>query len=321
MSISVLGAGAFGTALAVTFARTGSKVRLWGRDEKFMQKLTAEQSNKKYLPNASFPKSMSVSQDLESALDADIILFAVPTQKLSGLLEGVGQTLDEKLLVACCKGIDLSTGQGPTAILSKYAPECDAAILTGPSFATDLAANMPTALTLACKQMDAGKDLQSALATPVLRIYTTTDVIGAELGGAFKNVMAIACGICIGAGFGVSARAALMTRGYAEILRLALAMGAKAETLSGLSGLGDLSLTCMSENSRNFRYGLALGRGQAFDPSVTVEGISTAHAALEHPRFSKIDMPVTKIVHEISKGTTDASSAMQKLMNRPQKEE
>ena len=321
MSISILGAGAFGTALAVTFARTGSKVRLWGRDVKFMQKLTVEQSNKKYLPNASFPKSMIVTQDLESALNADIILFAVPTQKLSGLLEGVGQTLDEKLLVACCKGIDLSTGKGPTAVLSKYAPECDVAILTGPSFATDLAANMPTALTLACKQIDAGKDLQSALATPVLRIYTTTDVIGAELGSAFKNVISIACGICIGAGFGVSARAALMTRGYAEILRLALAMGAKAETLSGLSGLGDLSLTCMSENSRNFRYGLALGRGQAFDPSVTVEGVSTAHAALEHPRFSKIDMPVTKIVHEISNGTTDASSAMQKLMNRPQKEE
>lgn len=321
MSISILGAGAFGTALAVTFARTGSKVHLWGRDAEFMQKLAAEQYNKKYLPNASFPKSMSVSQDLESALDSDIILFAIPTQNLSSLLEGVGQTLNGKLLVACCKGIDLSTGQGPTSVLSKYAPRCDVAILTGPSFANDLAANMPTALTLACKEIDTGKNLQSVLATPVLRIYTTADVIGAELGGAFKNVMAIACGICIGAGFGVSARAALMTRGYAEILRLALAMGAKAETLSGLSGLGDLSLTCMSKNSRNFRFGMALGQNHAFDPSVTVEGVSTARAALEHPRFSKIDMPITKIVHEISNGATDAFNAMQTLMNRPHKEE
>ena len=321
MSISILGAGAFGTALAVTFARTGSKVRLWGRDIKFMRKLAAEQCNKKYLPNASFPKSMSLSKDLENALDADIILFAVPTQKLSHFLEGVGPTLDRKLLVACCKGIDLGTGRGPSAVLTKYAPGCVAATLTGPSFATDLAANMPTALTLACKKICAGKELQSALATPVLRIYTTTDVIGAELGGAFKNVMAIACGICIGAGFGDSARAALMTRGYAEMLRLALAMGAKVETLSGLSGLGDLSLTCMSENSRNFRYGLALGRGKGFDSNITVEGVATAHAALGHPEFSKIDMPITKIVHGISNGTTDIADAMKKLMNRPQKEE
>jgi glycerol-3-phosphate dehydrogenase (NAD(P)+) len=321
MSISVLGAGAFGTALAITFARTGSKVSLWGRDPNLMQSLSTEQCNKKYLPNASFPPSIKVSQDLENALEADIILFAVPTQKLARLLGGMGHNLDGKLLVACCKGIDLRTGQGPTSIVSKYAPDCEVGILTGPSFATDLAANMPTALTLACNKTSVGKDLQSALATPVLRIYTTTDVIGAELGGALKNVMAIACGICIGAGFGDSARAALMTRGYAEMLRLALAMGAKAETLSGLSGLGDLSLTCMSESSRNFRYGLALGRGKAFDPSITVEGVATAHAALGNPQFSKVDMPITKIVHEIANGTIDADGAMQNLMNRPQKEE
>jgi glycerol-3-phosphate dehydrogenase (NAD(P)+) len=321
MNICILGAGAFGTALAVTLARVGSKVTLWGRDVKFMQKLAGEQCNKKYLPNASFPTSMIVSQDLDSVLSADIILFAVPTQKLSNLLGGLGQNINGKLLVACCKGIDLSTGQGPTAILTKYVPRCESAILTGPSFASDLAANMPTALTLACQKISAGRDLQSALSTPVLRIYTTSDVIGAELGGAFKNVMAIACGACIGAGFGDSARAALMTRGYAEMLRLGLAMGAKAETLSGLSGLGDLSLTCMSKNSRNFCYGLALGRNKAFDPSVTVEGITTAYAALEHPRFSDIDMPITKIVYEISNGTMDAVGALQKLMSRPQKEE
>ena len=321
MRISILGAGAFGTALAVTYARTESKVLLWGRDIKFMQKLATERSNKKYLPDASFPKSMIINQDLESALDADIILLAVPTQNLSGLLKGMGRALNRKLLVACCKGIDLNTGNGPTAILQKYAPEGEAAILTGPSFAAELAANMPTALTLACKKIDVGKQLQTALGTPVLRIYTTTDVIGAELGGAFKNVIAIACGVCIGAGFGVSARAALMTRGYAEILRLALAMGAKAKTLSGLSGLGDLSLTCMSDYSRNFRYGLALGRGKKFDQSITVEGVSTAHAALGNPQFRKIDMPITKMVHKICNGSTDASSAMQKLMKRPQKEE
>jgi glycerol-3-phosphate dehydrogenase (NAD(P)+) len=240
-------------------------------------------------------------------------------QSLGALLDRWPGIDARQPLVACCKGVDLATLRGPVALILSRRPGASAAILTGPSFAADIAKGLPTALTLAAT--DGGEALQEALATPTLRLYRTDDVRGAELGGALKNVIAIASGVVIGAGLGDSARAALMTRGYAEMQRLALAMGARAETLAGLSGLGDLVLTCTSLQSRNFRYGCALGRGEAFDPKITVEGVATARAALRLARETGIDMPVTAMVDALASRRTSLNDAIGQLMSRPLKQE
>ena len=200
-------------------------------------------------------------------------------------------------------------------------PASSVALLTGPSFAADIARGLPTALTLACEDEDEGERLQHLLSTPVLRLYRASDVTGAELGGALKNVIAIAAGVVIGAGLGDSARAALMTRGYAEMVRLAVHLGARAETLAGLSGLGDLVLTCTSAQSRNFRYGVALGSGADFDPTITVEGAATAKAVSDLAEVQGIELPITALVAALIDGRTDLPSAIQALFSRPLKKE
>ena len=232
------------------------------------------------------PKSVSVTADLRDLAGAQAVLLALPMQALAEFLAGA--VLPPVPLVACCKGIDLTTLRGPVAVIAAARPGNPVAILTGPSFAADIARGLPTALTLAGDEAEA---LQHLLSTPALRLYRTDDVIGAELGGALKNVIAIAAGVVIGAGLGSSARAALMTRGYAEMLRLALSLGARAETLAGLSGLGDLVLTCTSTQSRNFRFGIALGAGTEFDPALTVEGVATARAVVRMAGRMTADHP------------------------------
>ena len=321
MTFSVLGSGAFGTALAIALARGGKDVTLWGRNDTQIQLMRNTRRNNKYLRDIDFPASMRTTGNLQSACQTQIIFLAVPMQQLSALLLKVGTGLDGKVLVACCKGIDLSTGQGPSGIINRLAPKAKAAILTGPSFASDIAKGLPTALTLACTSQTIGQKTQKSIATEALRIYRSEDVTGAELGGALKNVVAIACGIAIGAGLGDSARAALMTRGYSEMCQMALALGAKSETLSGLSGLGDLSLTCMSKGSRNYRFGLALGSGHEQDETETVEGKATAKAALKRAQELGLDMPITKAVDDLVSGKIDVREATRMLMSRPQKEE
>jgi glycerol-3-phosphate dehydrogenase (NAD(P)+) len=216
--------------------------------------------------------------------------------------------------------VDLLTLRGPAAVISAARPDLVAAILTGPSFADDIAKGLPTALTLACAS-DVGQSVQHLLSTPNLRIYRSSDVIGAELGGALKNVIAIAAGVVIGAGLGDSARAALMTRGYAEMQRMALHLGALPETLAGLSGLGDLVLTCTSMKSRNLRFGIALGAGTDFDPTITVEGVSTAKAVAELARTLPITMPITQMVADLIDRTVTLDQAVRSLMSRPLKQE
>ena len=200
-------------------------------------------------------------------------------------------------------------------------PDCQSALLTGPSFAHDIACGLPTALTIACADDMVGRQLQQQLTTSNLRLYRTTDTIGAELGGAIKNVIAIACGAAMGAGLGDSARAALMTRGYAEMQRMALPLGARPETLAGLSGFGDLTLTCSTQASRNYRFGVALGQGVGFDPKITVEGAATARATLRRARDMQIEMPITAAVVGLLEGAIDISQAMEILLSRPLKEE
>lgn len=316
--IGVVGAGAFGTALAVALGREGRVVQLWARDGAHVAEMARTGANAGRLPGVALPESVSVTAEIGDLAGAKAVLLSLPMQALRGFLGEHAEVLNGLPLVACCKGVDLITLKGPTALIAAACPDSAFAILTGPSFAADIARGMPTALTLAGAE---GETLQHLLATPTLRLYRTDDVTGAELGGALKNVIAIAAGIVIGAGLGDSARAALMTRGYAEMARLALALGARAETLAGLSGFGDLVLTCTSAQSRNFRYGQALGSGQVFDTSVTVEGAATAKAVSDMAQKMNIDMPITRMIAALIDQQITLPQAIAALLARPLKQE
>lgn len=313
--IGVLGAGAFGTALAVALAREGRAVALWARDGAQVADMARERENSARLPGVPFPEGLVPCADLADLSGAEVLLLALPMQVLGGFLARHDVTAPN--LVACCKGVDAATLSGPVGLIRAARPKAHAAILTGPSFAADIARGLPTALTLA----GGDEALQRLLSTPSLRLYRSDDVVGAELGGALKNVIAIAAGVVIGAGLGDSARAALMTRGYAEMTRLALALGARAETLAGLSGLGDLVLTCTSSQSRNFRFGQALGQGQRFGAGVTVEGIATARAVTRLAQARGIDMPITAMVAALVDQRITLPEAIQALLSRPLRQE
>ena len=315
--IGVVGAGAFGTALAIALARDGRSVTLWARDIGDM----AQTRRSPRLPDVTLPDGINITENMVDIAASETILLAVPAQSLRDILTANATHLDAKQLVACCKGIDLETLTGPVATIARTLPNAMPAILTGPSFAADIARGLPTALTLACADDTVGQNLQQQLSTGTLRIYRTTDTIGAELGGALKNVIAIACGVAIGASLGDSARAALMTRGFAEMQRLAQILGAEPQTLVGLSGLGDLALTCTSPLSRNYRYGLALGAGTAIDPAMTVEGAATSWAVMRLGQDRGIDLPVCAVVAALTRGEISVETALQNLLSRPLKEE
>lgn len=306
--VVIAGAGAFGTALAVSFDRAGCEVVLVGRS---LASVTADRINPR-LPQVRIPETVRMSDELQVGAD-DILMLAVPMQALAGYLEAHHPL--PKIAVACCKGIDLSSGRGPVAVIedSLAAP---AAVLTGPSFADEIALGKPAALTLALKDQRLGQMMQAQLSSDILRLYLSDDPVGAALGGALKNVIAIACGICIGAGLGESARAALMTRGMAEIQRMALSLGARADTLAGLSGFGDLVLTCTSEKSRNFSYGLSLA-GKKAPPTSTTEGRSTARAVVQLADRRGIEMPIARVVAAMVEGTVRFEDALAQLMSRP----
>ena len=315
--IGVVGAGAFGTALAIALARDGRSVTLWARDIGDM----AQTRRSPRLPDVTLPDRINITENMVDIAASETVLLAVPAQSLRDVLTANATHLDAKQLVACCKGIDLETLTGPVATIARTLPNAMPAILTGPSFATVCARGLPTALTLACADDIVGQSLQQQLSTGTLRIYRTTDTIGAELGGALKNVIAIACGVAIGASLGDSARAALMTRGFAEMQRLAQILGAEPQTLVGLSGLGDLALTCTSPLSRNYRYGLALGAGTAIDPAMTVEGAATSWAVTRLGRDQGIDLPVCAVVAALTRSEISVETALQNLLSRPLKEE
>ena len=320
MKIAVVGAGAFGTALAITLAQE-HRVVLWGRDQAQVKIMQQARENQSRLPGHRLPESIHPTANLDDLRDQNIILLSVPMQKLRSFLESAGDVFDNKILVSCCKGIELSTGCGPCDIISDLTRRSKVALLTGPSFAQDIAQGLPTALTLACTDETLGSELQEILSADTLRLYTTTDVIGASLGGALKNVIAIACGAAMGAGLGESARAALMTRGNAEMQRYAVSKGGSAETLSGLSGFGDLVLTCTSDLSRNYRLGLSIGGKTDFDPQTTVEGAATARAITAEAERAGLDMPISRTVAALVENRMDVQSAMAALLSRSLKEE
>ncbi len=317
-SLSVLGAGAFGTALAIALSESSEEVVLWARDEGLANDIEVSRENRKRLPGVGLPDNIRITSELPRT---DMTLLAIPTQALGAFLEESSRSLDGSVLIACCKGVDLETGFGPCGLIAKHCPDARCAVLTGPSFAADIAIGLPTALTIACGDAELGKVLQARLSTNTLRLYRSDDPHGAELGGALKNVVALAAGLTIGAGLGESARAAVVSRGFAEMQRIATALGARPETLTGLSGLGDLILTCSSEKSRNYAAGIRIGQGGSPEEGVTIEGLATAEAISKIAARLDIDAPLSTMVGAIVQGELSVDQAKDLLLSRPLKEE
>lgn len=311
MSIAVLGNGAFGTALALALSRDGSEVTLWSRDAEDVAAMRAARETGRRLPGHALPDNLAVETEMP---DADIVLIAIPAQRKRSFLQEHAAALAGRTLISCAKGVEKGTGLGPADVIADVLSDARPGILTGPSFAADIVRGLPTALVLAMR--DGAEEVQAKLTRPALRIYRTTDVTGAQLGGALKNVIAIAAGIAAGAGLGDSARASVIARGFAEINRFAVAKGAETETIQGLSGLGDLVLTCSSEKSRNYSAGIALGRGEA-PGTGTVEGIATASAVAHEAERLGLALPLTQAVARVVTGELDIDGAIATLLSRP----
>jgi glycerol-3-phosphate dehydrogenase (NAD(P)+) len=320
-SVAVIGAGAWGTALATVAARAGRAVTLWARNAEHAARIASTRDNPR-LPGVWIVPEIVVTSELALAARADMLLIATPAQHLRGAVNMLASHLTRPApIVACAKGIEHGTHKFLTEVIAEAAPHAQPAILSGPSFADDVARGLPTAVTLAAKDEALASGLVQALGSATFRPYHTTDVRGVEIGGAAKNVLAIAAGIVIGRQLGASALAALTTRGFSELARLGRACGARSETLAGLSGLGDLVLSCSSPQSRNLAFGIALGRGETPDRSKLAEGEFTAPVLCELAASQDVDMPVSNAVAAILSGRITIDAAIEGLLTRPFKAE
>ncbi|TCR89993.1 NAD(P)H-dependent glycerol-3-phosphate dehydrogenase [Rhizobium sp. BK376] len=319
--IAVIGAGAFGTALAAVIALTGRhSVTLIGRDPELIADLRAEGLHEAALPGIQLPDSLNYSAEPDVLQDAGIVLFVMPSQAQADAARHYGPYLHkDAIVVTCAKGIDRVSGDILTDMLERELPDHAIAVLSGPGFATDIARGLPTAMAIAAADMPVAERLAQAISGRTFRLYASSDRIGVQLGGALKNVLAIACGIVEGGGIGDSARAALISRGLAEMSRFIVAKGGKAETARGLSGLGDLVLTATSHQSRNLRFGIALGRGETVDPAhgTLVEGALAASVASRLAEKLDVSMPITDAVTAIIEGSLAIPDAIEQLMTRP----
>jgi glycerol-3-phosphate dehydrogenase (NAD(P)+) len=325
-TISVLGGGAWGTALALAAARAGRKVVLWTRDTDHAEAMQRTRENAPRLPGIPLPETIRITASLKDAADsARAILLAVPAQSLRGVTEALSLVVKQGIpIIICAKGIDQRSGEFMSEIVTDTIRGAMPGILSGPSFAVDVAKGLPTAIVLAAPLEPVSEALARALSSPAFRIYHSTDIRGVEIGGAAKNVLAIAAGIVEGRGLGDSARAAITARGFAELSRLARSYGAKPETLMGLSGLGDLVLTCASRKSRNFAFGDDLGRGLALSEAgggKLAEGVHTARILVDMARARRIDMPIAEAVADILAGRISIQESIDLLLMRPLKTE
>ena len=326
-NFGVIGAGAWGTALAQTLARAGRNVTVWAFEEDCAQTINDEHENKRYLSGVKLDPRVKATSDLKILGDLDAVLSVVPAQHTRNILEQFVPHMRENMpIILCSKGIEISTKKFMSDVLAEVAPKAMPAVLSGPSFAIDVANGLPTAVTLACEDDAVGTALVEKIAAPTFRPYLANDVLGAEIGGAVKNVLAIACGIVLGKGLGRSAHAAIIARGFAEMTRLGKALGCQPETLTGLCGLGDLVLTCSSEQSRNMSCGLALGQGQSLADimasrnSVT-EGVATAPALKDIAEDMGVDMPICSMMADILVDKVDVDTAIMSLLSRQHKKE
>jgi len=321
--LAVIGAGSWGTALAIQFARAGHPIRLWGRDRAQIEAMQRSRRNLKYLPNAEFPDALLAAADLTQALrGARDALVTVPSHAFRATLIGLEPHLDPHARIAwATKGFETATGLLPHQIANEVLPGRPGAVLSGPTFAAEVGAGLPTAMTVASHDERFAKELVLRLSGPRFRAYTQTDIMGVEVGGAVKNVIAIGSGIADGMGFGANTRVALITRGLAEMMRLGVALGAQRETFMGLAGLGDLVLTCTDDQSRNRRLGLALGRGASLadaarDIHQVVEGVEAAYAVRKVAERLRVEMPICHEVYSIMHEGKPVRAALQALMAR-----
>ena len=322
-TVGVAGAGAWGVALANAAASAGRKVTLWGRDPARMAEIEASRRSPRP-PGVLLAPAVTATGDIDELQACEALLVTTPAQDTRAAALRLAALDGAAPLVACGKGIERRTHAFMTEVLSQAAPRRPAAILSGPSFAADVAAGLPTALTLAARDENLARSLCQLLHGPSLRLYHATDVRGVEIGGAAKNVLAIACGVAAGRGLGASAGAALIARGFAELRRFGEAFGARPSTLMGLSGLGDLVLTSSSAQSRNYAFGLALGKGASVEEAgegKLVEGLFTAPALTEMARARGVDMPIAQCVEALIEGSLDVEGAVSALLARPQRGE
>ncbi len=321
--IAVLGGGSWGTALAQAAGQANHDVVLWARDEGLVEQINASHENPRYLPGMPLDPAILATSDLAIAAGREILLLVAPAQHLRALAERLAAVLPaERPLVICSKGIERDSGALMSEVLAEVLPGHPLAVLSGPTFAGEVARGLPCAVTLACTERSVGLPLLNTLGSRRFRPYLSDDVIGVEVGGAVKNVIAIACGIVIGRGLGENARAALITRGLAEVVRLSRAKGGRAETSMGLSGLGDLTLTCCGLQSRNYSLGVALGEGRALadvlaERHTVAEGVFTAQAVSALAASLGVEMPICEAVHSVLHLGADLGKTIAGLLARP----
>lgn len=326
--ITVIGAGSFGTALAILLTDKGYDVSIWGRSEEQLALMREKRENPHYLPGVKLSEKLNIEGNLKSALiNAEIIVFSVPAQNFRSVLESSREYIkSSSTIVNVAKGIEKKSLLRLSQVAEDVIPDIKYVTLSGPSHAEEVARNLPTTVTVASLDNQLSKEIQEVFNTERFRVYTNDDIIGVELGGALKNIIALGAGISDGMGFGDNAKAAIMTRGITEMCRLGLAMGANMNTFSGLTGIGDLIVTCTSMHSRNRRCGILMGEGISTDKAVekvgmVVEGISTTEAAYELAKLYNIEMPLTECICQMIKGEIDALEAVSLLMGRKTKNE
>ena len=322
-TIGVIGGGAWGTALAQVLSAGGRDVLIWARESCVVAGINVRHENATFLQGIKLSETLKATEDIHEAASRDVVLLVSPAQHARSTLETIKTDLSNgNTLVICSKGIELESGKLLSKVAEEVIPDTPLAVLTGPTFAREIASGMPGAATIGVHDGDLGKELQEALGVKGFRPYISEDIIGVQLGGAIKNVIAIACGIVRGRKMGDSARAALLTRGVAEIARLGIAMGAEKETLLGMCGIGDLMLTCSSMQSRNFSLGVALGEGKTLEEilgsrNAVTEGVHTAQSALALAKRYAVDMPITEAVNDCLTGAKTIDEAIEDMLNRP----
>lgn len=326
--IGIVGGGAWGTALAVAALNAGADSLLWGRNADIVEQINKNHENPAYLPDVKLPDGLRASAALQDLSECDALLMVIPTQQLRSVYAELKNDWHaEKPLILCAKGIEQTSGLLPAGIIADLRQDQVLAALSGPSFAVDVVAGKPTAVTLASNNLERSENLSRMLASPSFRPYATDDLVGVEIGGALKNVTAVCCGIVAGCQLGSSAGAALMARGFSEMVRYGVAHGARAETFMGLSGFGDLVLTCSSTQSRNFSFGFGLGTGtlsiaDALEGRVPLaEGAFTASIASKTALSKDLDLPILQTVSEILDGSISVTKAIHRLLDRPLKAE
>ncbi len=324
--IGVIGAGAWGTALAQSLANSGRDVLMWARENEVVDAINKHHENKMYLKGVRLNEMIKATHDLAEMSACDLFLISTPAQHIRGTLQQMEFQLTGKPFIICSKGIEKETGHLLSEVAEEIIPNAKIGFLCGPTFASEISRGLPCAVTLAIEDKKLGEDIVEMIGSRTLRTYLTDDIIGAQIGGSVKNVIAIASGVIIGRGMGESARCALVTRGLTEMARLAKAMGAKKETLMGMCGFGDLMLTASSMQSRNFSLGVALGEGKTLeeilgDRIAVTEGVHTAKALRVMAQNNAVDMPISRAVYEFLHEDVPIDDIIEKVLDRPLRKE